>query len=153
MSTKLNRKASQEPESWCFPCSASNSQEPNLETQIISSKSLNLFPLTNPRLPALSIPPNKSITTGNKEAHSEIKNHELAQLNFYFTPQSPASNSQTTHPIPTNLIQPEQYHSTANNILIPKLASTNYLQLSPKYFQIIPNLSAINLSNLTNSSS
>ena len=87
MSTKLNRKASQEPESRCFPCSTSNPQEPNPEAQITSSKSLNLFPSTNPHLPAISIPPNKSITTGNKkEAHSELKNHELAQMNFFYAP-------------------------------------------------------------------
>ena len=153
MSTKLNRKASQEPESWCFPCSTSNSQEPNLETQITSSKSLNLFPLTNPRLPAISIPPNKSTTTGNKEAHSEIKNHELAQMNFYFTPQPPASNTPTTNLIPKKLFQIIQSQPTANNILIPKLAPTNYLQLSSQYSQIIPNLSVINFSNPENSPS
>ena len=109
--------------------------------------------MTNPRLPAISIPPNKSITTGNKEAHSEIKNHELAQMNFYFTPQSPASNTPTTNLIPTNLIQIKQSQPTANNILIPKLAPTNYLQLSSQYSQIIPNLSVINFSNPENSPS
>ena len=110
--------------------------------------------MTNPRLPAISIPPKKSITTGNKkEAHSELKNHELAQMNFYFTPQSPASNTPITNLIPTNLIPTKQSQPTTNNILILKLTLTNYPQLSSQYFQIIPNLCVINLSNLENSPS
>ena len=153
MSTKLNRKASQEPESWCFSCSASNFQEPILETKITPSKSQKLFPLTNPRLPALSISPNKAITTGNKESHPEIKNHELAQLKTYFTPQSPASNFPIIQSISTNFTQSKQNQSTVNHILIPKLESINYSQRLSQYFQIIPNLNVTNLSNLANSSS
>ena len=128
MSTKLNRKASQEPEFWCFPCSTSNPQELNPKAQTTSSKSLNLFPLTNLRLLAISNPPNKSITTGNKNvAQSGSKNHELAQI---------------------NLTPTEQSQPATNNMLIPKLTPTNYSQPSSQYSQIIPKLIINNFINL-----
>ena len=123
MSTKLNCKASQEPEFWCFLGSTSNPQEPNPKAQTTPSKSPNLFLLTNPRLLAIPNPPNKSTITGNLNmAQSGPKNHELEHMIFHIAPQSPASNNSAINLIPTERSQP----ATNNNLLISKFTPANY---------------------------
>jgi len=68
MPTKLNRKASQEPESWCILYQPGTSEEQILTQETSPSKSLNLFPLTNLHMPALPNSSNQSITSGNSTA-------------------------------------------------------------------------------------
>jgi hypothetical protein len=65
MPTKLNREASQEPESWCIPCQLGSHEGQTPTHEISPSKSLNLFPLTNLHMPALPNPSHQSITSGN----------------------------------------------------------------------------------------
>jgi hypothetical protein len=68
MLIKLNRKASQEPESWCIPCQMGTPEGQIPTQEVFQSKSSNLFPLTNLQFPALPDPSNKSITSSNSTA-------------------------------------------------------------------------------------
>ena len=65
LSTNLNRKASQEPESCCLPDSLENSQGPIPAPKINPGKSPHLSHLTKSRMSARLNPPNKYIKIGN----------------------------------------------------------------------------------------
>ena len=113
MPTKLNRKASQEPESWCILYQPGTSEEQILTQETSPSKSLNLFPLTNLHVPVLPNSSNQSITSGNSTATAvlsetmqtlEPKNSDVAEsklliINPMAVNLSPSLSNISTIPI------------------------------------------------------
>jgi hypothetical protein len=118
MPTKLNREASQEPESWCNTCQH-GSPEGQIPTQEIPpSKSLNLFPLTNLHMPAIPNPSHQSINSGNSTATAVIP-----------------ENKQT--------LEPKDSDAAESKLLINNFA-TNSLPQSISYMSTISTKSLVN---------